>query len=170
VTPQRIDELVRQACARGEELTPAQAEKWLNQFAAIHRYVCTHRINFLMSVAGPEQAKASVSKNWWFRVFRLESRDQCSPAGQIVKDMKALADALKAKDTKAAQASMLKLQMDNTSASASPATSTQSTNPLSKVTSALNSGDMASAKKEFATFESNASAAFNNVSVQRGAT
>jgi len=24
-----------------EELTPAQAEKWLNQFAAIHRYVCT---------------------------------------------------------------------------------------------------------------------------------
>jgi hypothetical protein len=46
-TPQRIDELVVQARARGEELTPAQAEKWLNQFAAIHRYVCTSMDQFL---------------------------------------------------------------------------------------------------------------------------
>jgi hypothetical protein len=46
-TPQRIDELVTQARARGEELTPAQAEKWLNQFAAIHRYVCTSQDQFV---------------------------------------------------------------------------------------------------------------------------
>ncbi len=46
-TPQRIDELVTQARARGEQLTPAQAEKWLNQFAAIHRYVCTSKDQFL---------------------------------------------------------------------------------------------------------------------------
>jgi conjugative relaxase-like TrwC/TraI family protein len=45
--PQRVDELVTQARARGEELTPAQAEKWLNQFAAIHRYVCTSKDQFL---------------------------------------------------------------------------------------------------------------------------
>jgi len=46
-TPKRIGELVAQARARGEELTPAQAEKWLNQFAAIHRYVCTSQDKFL---------------------------------------------------------------------------------------------------------------------------
>ena len=46
-TPLRIDELVTQARARGEQLTPAQAEKWLNQFAAIHRYVCTSKDQFL---------------------------------------------------------------------------------------------------------------------------
>jgi len=46
-TPQRIDELVRQARVRGEELNPAQAKKWLNQFAAIHRYVCTSKDPFL---------------------------------------------------------------------------------------------------------------------------
>jgi conjugative relaxase-like TrwC/TraI family protein len=46
-TPERIDELVTQARARGEELTPAQAEKWLNQFAAIHRYVCTSQDQFV---------------------------------------------------------------------------------------------------------------------------
>ena len=44
---ERIDELVTQARARGEQLTPAQAEKWLNQFAAIHRYVCTSQDQFL---------------------------------------------------------------------------------------------------------------------------
>jgi conjugative relaxase-like TrwC/TraI family protein len=44
---QRIDELVEQARARGEQLTPVQAEKWLNQFAAIHRYVCTSKDQFL---------------------------------------------------------------------------------------------------------------------------
>ena len=46
-TPKRIGELVVQARARGEELTPAQAEKWLTQFAAIHRYVCTSTDQFL---------------------------------------------------------------------------------------------------------------------------
>ena len=46
-TPQRIDELVKEARSRGEELTPAQAEKWLTQFAAIHRYVCTSKDQFL---------------------------------------------------------------------------------------------------------------------------
>jgi conjugative relaxase-like TrwC/TraI family protein len=46
-TPQRIDELVTQARTRGEQLTKAQAEKWLNQFAAIHRYVCTSQDQFL---------------------------------------------------------------------------------------------------------------------------
>jgi len=46
-TPERIDELVTQARARGEQLTQAQAEKWLNQFAAIHEYVCTSRDQFL---------------------------------------------------------------------------------------------------------------------------
>jgi conjugative relaxase-like TrwC/TraI family protein len=45
--PERIDELVTQARARGEQLTPAQGEKWLNQFAAIHRYVCTSKDQFL---------------------------------------------------------------------------------------------------------------------------
>jgi hypothetical protein len=46
-TPERIGELVTQARIRGEELTPAQAEKWLNQFATIHRYVCTSQDQFL---------------------------------------------------------------------------------------------------------------------------
>ena len=45
--PQRIKELVIKAHARGEELTPVQAEKWLTQFAAIHRYVCTSKDQFL---------------------------------------------------------------------------------------------------------------------------
>lgn len=46
-TPQRIDELVVQARLRGEQLTPAQAEKWLHQFAGIHRYVCTSQDQFV---------------------------------------------------------------------------------------------------------------------------
>ncbi len=46
-TPQRIDELVEQARGRGEQLTAAQAEKWLNQFATIHRYICTSKDQFL---------------------------------------------------------------------------------------------------------------------------
>jgi conjugative relaxase-like TrwC/TraI family protein len=46
-TPKRIDELVTQARARGEQLTKTQAEKWLNQFAAIHEYICTFRDQFL---------------------------------------------------------------------------------------------------------------------------
>jgi len=46
-TPERIDELVTQARVRGEELTPTQAKKWLNQFAAIHRYVCTSQDQFV---------------------------------------------------------------------------------------------------------------------------
>jgi conjugative relaxase-like TrwC/TraI family protein len=45
--PQRINELVAEARARGEELTPAQAKKWLSQFGAIHRYVCTSQDQFL---------------------------------------------------------------------------------------------------------------------------
>jgi hypothetical protein len=58
VTPQRIDELVGQARARGEELTPAQAEKWLNQFAAIHRYVCTSPDQFLNVRGGAGAGKS----------------------------------------------------------------------------------------------------------------
>jgi conjugative relaxase-like TrwC/TraI family protein len=46
-TPQRIDELVMEARSRGEQLTPDQAEKWLGQFAAIHRYVCISKDQFL---------------------------------------------------------------------------------------------------------------------------
>lgn len=46
-TPERIDELLAQARARGEELTRAQAEKWLNQFATIHHYVCTSTDQYL---------------------------------------------------------------------------------------------------------------------------
>ena len=46
-TPERIDELVRQARARGEQLTHAQTEKWLSQFAAIHRYMCTSTDQFV---------------------------------------------------------------------------------------------------------------------------
>jgi conjugative relaxase-like TrwC/TraI family protein len=46
-TPKRIDELVAQAHARGEQLTRAQAQRWLGQFAAIHEYVCTSKDQFL---------------------------------------------------------------------------------------------------------------------------
>ncbi len=46
-TQERVDELVTQARARGEQLTKAQAEKWLGQFAAIHEYVCTSRDQYL---------------------------------------------------------------------------------------------------------------------------
>jgi conjugative relaxase-like TrwC/TraI family protein len=46
-TPERIDEMVGKARARGEQLTKAQAEKWLTQFASIHRYVCTSEDQFL---------------------------------------------------------------------------------------------------------------------------
>jgi conjugative relaxase-like TrwC/TraI family protein len=58
VTPQRIDELVGQARDRGEELTPAQAEKWLNQFAAIHQYVCTSPDQFLNVRGGAGAGKS----------------------------------------------------------------------------------------------------------------
>ena len=46
-TTRRINELVTQARTRGEALIPAQAEKWLNEFAAIHRYVCTSADQFV---------------------------------------------------------------------------------------------------------------------------
>jgi conjugative relaxase-like TrwC/TraI family protein len=46
-TPDRVDELVAEARVRGEELTKAQVQKWLNQFGAIHEYVCTSRDQFL---------------------------------------------------------------------------------------------------------------------------
>jgi hypothetical protein len=75
VTPQRIDELVGQARARGEELTPAQAEKWLNQCAGIHRYVCTSPDQFLNVRGG-----AGVGKS-----FCLEKLvDQSLQAGRSV--------------------------------------------------------------------------------------
>jgi conjugative relaxase-like TrwC/TraI family protein len=83
VTPQRIDELVGQARARGEQLTPAQAEKWLNQFAAIHRYVCTSPDQFLNVRGGAGTGKT-------FCLEKLVSQSQqggrpvflCAPYGE----------------------------------------------------------------------------------------
>jgi conjugative relaxase-like TrwC/TraI family protein len=56
-TPQRIHEIVQDAQARGEQLTPAQAEKWLTEFAAIHGYVCTSRDQFLNTRGGAGTGK-----------------------------------------------------------------------------------------------------------------
>jgi conjugative relaxase-like TrwC/TraI family protein len=56
-TPQRIHEIVQDAHARGEQLTPAQAEKWLTEFAAIHGYVCTSRDQFLNTRGGAGTGK-----------------------------------------------------------------------------------------------------------------
>ena len=56
-TPQRIHEIVQDAHARGEQLTPAQAEKWLSEFAAIHGYVCTSRDQFLNTRGGAGTGK-----------------------------------------------------------------------------------------------------------------
>jgi conjugative relaxase-like TrwC/TraI family protein len=82
-TPRRIDELVTQACIRGEELLPAQAEKWLNQFAAIHRYVCTSQDQFLNIRGGAGTGKT-------FCLERLVGESQkagrpvfiCAPYGE----------------------------------------------------------------------------------------
>ncbi|MCE0499209.1 MAG: AAA family ATPase, partial [Methylacidiphilales bacterium] len=82
-TPERIDELVAQARARGEELTPAQAEKWLNQFAAIHRYVCTSKDQFLNIRGG-----AGTGKTFCLEQLVGESRKAerpvfiCAPYGE----------------------------------------------------------------------------------------
>jgi conjugative relaxase-like TrwC/TraI family protein len=56
-TPQRIHEIVQDAHARGEQLTSAQAEKWLTEFAAIHGYVCTSRDQFLNTRGGAGTGK-----------------------------------------------------------------------------------------------------------------
>ena len=56
-TPQRIHEIVQDAHARGEQLTPAQAEKWLTEFAAIHRYVSTSSDQFLNTRGGAGTGK-----------------------------------------------------------------------------------------------------------------
>jgi conjugative relaxase-like TrwC/TraI family protein len=56
-TPQRIHEIVQDAHALGEQLTPAQAEKWLKEFAAIHGYVCTSRDQFLNTRGGAGTGK-----------------------------------------------------------------------------------------------------------------
>lgn len=82
-TPERIDELVAQARIRGEELTPAQAKKWLNQFAAIHRYVCTSQDRFLNIRGGAGTGKT-------FCLEQLVSQSQlaghpvfiCAPYGE----------------------------------------------------------------------------------------
>jgi conjugative relaxase-like TrwC/TraI family protein len=82
-TPQRIGELVEQAQARGEQLTPAQAEKWLDQFAAIHRYVCTSRDRFLNIRGG-----AGTGKTFCLEQLVKESRRAgrpvfiCAPYGE----------------------------------------------------------------------------------------
>jgi hypothetical protein len=56
-TPQRIHEIVQDAHALGEQLTPAQAEKWLTEFAAIHGYVCTSKDQFLNTRGGAGTGK-----------------------------------------------------------------------------------------------------------------
>jgi conjugative relaxase-like TrwC/TraI family protein len=82
-TPQRIDELVTQARARGEQLTPTQAEKWLNQFAAIHHYVCTSKDQFLNIRGG-----AGTGKTFCLEQLVKESQQAgrpvfiCAPYGE----------------------------------------------------------------------------------------
>jgi conjugative relaxase-like TrwC/TraI family protein len=82
-TPERIDELVTLARLRGEELTPAQAEKWLNQFAAIHRYVCTSQDQFVNIRGG-----AGVGKTFCLEQLVGESQKAgrpvfiCAPYGE----------------------------------------------------------------------------------------
>ena len=81
-TPARVDEIVKDAQARGEQLRPAQAEKWLNQFAAIHRYVCTSKDQFLNIRGGAGTGKT-------FSLERLVDQSQqggrpvylCAPYG-----------------------------------------------------------------------------------------
>ena len=82
-TPARVEEIVKDAQARGEELRPAQAEKWLNQFAAIHRYVCTSKDQFLNIRGGAGTGKT-------FSLERLVDQSQqagrpvylCAPYGE----------------------------------------------------------------------------------------
>jgi conjugative relaxase-like TrwC/TraI family protein len=82
-TPARVEEIVKDAQARGEQLMPAQAEKWLNQFAAIHRYVCTSKDQFLNIRGGAGTGKT-------FSLERLVDQSQqggrpvylCAPYGE----------------------------------------------------------------------------------------
>jgi conjugative relaxase-like TrwC/TraI family protein len=82
-TPARVEEIVKDAQARGEQLRPAQAEKWLNQFAAIHRYVCTSKDQFLNIRGGAGTGKT-------FSLERLVDQSQqggrpvylCAPYGE----------------------------------------------------------------------------------------
>ena len=82
-TPARVEEIVKDAEARGEQLRPAQAEKWLNQFAAIHRYVCTSKDQFLNIRGGAGTGKT-------FSLERLVDQSQkggrpvhlCAPYGE----------------------------------------------------------------------------------------
>jgi conjugative relaxase-like TrwC/TraI family protein len=82
-TSERVEEIVKDAQARGEQLSPAQAEKWLNQFAAIHRYVCTSRDQFLNIRGGAGTGKT-------FSLERLVDQSQqggrpvylCAPYGE----------------------------------------------------------------------------------------
>jgi conjugative relaxase-like TrwC/TraI family protein len=82
-TPSRVEEIVKDALARGEQLMPAQAEKWLNQFAAIQRYVCTSKDQFLNIRGGAGTGKT-------FSLERLVDQSQqggrpvylCAPYGE----------------------------------------------------------------------------------------
>jgi hypothetical protein len=82
-TPARVEEIVKDAQAREEQLKPAQAEKWLNQFAAIHRYVCTSKDQFLNIRGGAGTGKT-------FSLERLVDQSQqggrpvylCAPYGE----------------------------------------------------------------------------------------
>jgi hypothetical protein len=82
-TPARVEEIVKNAQARSEELRPAQAAKWLNQFAAIHRYVCTSKDQILNIRGGAGTGKT-------FSLERLVDQSQqggrpvylCAPYGE----------------------------------------------------------------------------------------
>jgi conjugative relaxase-like TrwC/TraI family protein len=82
-TPERVEEIVKDAQARGEQLRPDQAEKWLKQFAAIHRYVCTSKDQFLNIRGGAGTGKT-------FSLERLVDQSQkggrpvflCAPYGE----------------------------------------------------------------------------------------
>jgi conjugative relaxase-like TrwC/TraI family protein len=82
-TPQRIGEVVEQARLCGEQLTPVQAEKWLNQFAAIHHYVCTSQDRFVNIRGG-----AGVGKTFCLEQLVGESQKAgrpvfiCAPYGE----------------------------------------------------------------------------------------
>jgi conjugative relaxase-like TrwC/TraI family protein len=82
-TPQRIHEIVQDAHARGEQLTRAQAEKWLTEFAAIHGYVCTSRDQFLNTRGG-----AGTGKTFTIEELVRQSHDAgrpvflCAPYGE----------------------------------------------------------------------------------------
>ena len=78
---------------------------------------------------------------------------------QIAQDLQVLAAALKKGDKKAAAAAMLQLQIDSAAGSSSSSSSGAGAADLAKVASALQSEDMTTAQKNFATFENHAAAA-----------